>query len=157
MDCSDNSQNVLVLRFTAISYKVCVCVCFQGSESEVLVYVVGSPMYQTWQHVYTAVTRGRKKVILITTDEALRGAINRKPYRRFTGLRNNLEKRFAKLSERSENLPAKCETPDGPTFQSLRSKFDPRGSRSPFQVKDSFYIHCNACIVIDLNAYIEMC
>ena len=126
-------------------------------------YVVGSPMHQTWQHVYTAVTRGRKKVILITTDEALRGAINRKPYRRFTGLRNDLEKRFAKLSDRSDNLPAKCETSDGPTFQStsksLRSKFDPRGSRSPFQVKDSFYIYCNAYtyIVIDLNAHIEMC
>ena len=66
------------------------CFLFQGSESNMVVYVVGSAWNQTWQHVYTAVTRGRTKVILLTQPQHLSKAIDTKPWRRNTTLQQRL-------------------------------------------------------------------
>ena len=54
---------------------VCVCVCVQGSEAETIVYVVGSGVAQDWRHVYTAVTRGQKRVFIVSKDAEIERAI----------------------------------------------------------------------------------
>ena len=51
----------------------------QGSESDTVTYVVGAGRGQTWQHVYTAVTRGKKHVIMLTRQQDLDEAIARPP------------------------------------------------------------------------------
>lgn len=38
---------------------------FQGSEADTVVYGISSSKFETWQHVYTAVTRAKKKVIIV--------------------------------------------------------------------------------------------
>lgn len=50
---------------------------FQGSESETIVYVLGDSIAQNWQHVYTAVTRGQKRVYVVGTESDLEGAIKK--------------------------------------------------------------------------------
>lgn len=68
----------------------------QGSEIDTVVYVVGSPIYQTCQHVYTAVTRGVRQVIVINNPRNLEAAVKMKPFARKTKLqqflRSDLEK-----------------------------------------------------------------
>lgn len=49
----------------------------QGSESETIVYVLGDSIAQNWQHVYTAVTRGQKRVYVVGTESDLEGAIKK--------------------------------------------------------------------------------
>jgi ATP-dependent exoDNAse (exonuclease V) alpha subunit len=39
------------------------------------VYVLSGSHYETWQHVYTAVTRGKKHVIIIGTYTELEQAV----------------------------------------------------------------------------------
>uniref|UniRef100_A0A674A565 Helicase (DNA) B n=1 Tax=Salmo trutta TaxID=8032 RepID=A0A674A565_SALTR len=50
---------------------------FQGSETETIVYVLGNGSVQTWKHVYTAVTRGQKRVYVIAKQEGMASAIKR--------------------------------------------------------------------------------
>ncbi len=38
---------------------------FQGSETDTVVYSVSDSRNETWKHVYTAVTRGKKRVIIL--------------------------------------------------------------------------------------------
>jgi DNA helicase B len=38
---------------------------FQGSEADTVVYGVSKSSYETWQHVYTAVTRAKKRLIVV--------------------------------------------------------------------------------------------
>ena len=53
-------------------------------------YVVGSPIYQTCQHVYTAVTRGVRQVIVINDPKNLETAVKTKPFARKTKLQQFL-------------------------------------------------------------------
>jgi hypothetical protein len=46
-----------------------------GSEADSIVYVLSGSHYETWQHVYTAVTRGKKHVIIIGTYAELEQAV----------------------------------------------------------------------------------
>jgi len=55
-----------------------------------VVYVVGSGRCQTWQHVYTAVTRGRRQVIVVTRKSMLDWALENPPITRLTGLKEKL-------------------------------------------------------------------
>jgi len=55
-----------------------------------VVYVVGSGRCQTWQHVYTAVTRGRNQVIIVTRKSMLDWAIENQPITRCTSLYDKL-------------------------------------------------------------------
>ena len=55
-----------------------------------MVYVVGCGRNQNWQHVYTAVTRGRNQVMIVTRTAMLRWALETRPYTRCTGLNNKL-------------------------------------------------------------------
>ncbi|XP_076861161.1 DNA helicase B isoform X2 [Brachyhypopomus gauderio] len=59
---------------------------FQGSEAETVVYVVGDSKYETWKHVYTAVTRGRARVYVIAREDSLEKAIKTQVIRRNTRL-----------------------------------------------------------------------
>ena len=74
----------------------------QGSETETVIYVVGNSRGQTWQHVYTAVTRGRKRVILITRQSELLAAIGREPLRRQTSLFHRVLDELYPLSTQRE-------------------------------------------------------
>ncbi|XP_019639139.1 PREDICTED: DNA helicase B-like isoform X1 [Branchiostoma belcheri] len=66
---------------------------YQGSESDTVLYVVGTPTrHQNWQHVYTAVTRGRKEVYVVTSPSALSQSVRTLPIFRNTHLRNFLVK-----------------------------------------------------------------
>ncbi|XP_066285725.1 DNA helicase B-like [Branchiostoma lanceolatum] len=66
---------------------------YQGSESDTVLYVVGTPTrHQNWQHVYTAVTRGKKEVYVVTSPGALSTSVQTLPIFRNTHLRNFLVK-----------------------------------------------------------------
>ncbi|XP_068132840.1 DNA helicase B isoform X2 [Hyperolius riggenbachi] len=67
---------------------------FQGSEEDTVVYVLGSAGRQTWKHVYTAVTRGRKRVYIIAQGYQLENAIANKAPERRTRLRQRLKDRL---------------------------------------------------------------
>lgn len=65
----------------------------QGSETGAVVYYLGSSVsWQNWQHVYTAVTRGKKEVHILGTHLVLSKAIAAKPNVRWTSLKYQLNK-----------------------------------------------------------------
>ncbi|NWX46907.1 HELB helicase, partial [Steatornis caripensis] len=68
---------------------------FQGSEEKTVVYVVGNPGRQHWQHVYTAVTRGRCRVYVIAEEMHLRRAVTNKNIPRKTRLQRFLREAIA--------------------------------------------------------------
>ncbi|XP_052808571.1 DNA helicase B-like isoform X2 [Mya arenaria] len=70
---------------------------FQGSETDNVVYIVGSRTWrQNWQHVYTAVTRGRKTVFIVGQETNLRNAIKRQEIKRQTSLKKQIVDLFHK-------------------------------------------------------------
>ncbi|KAM4671086.1 DNA helicase B isoform 3-T3 [Amazona ochrocephala] len=71
---------------------------FQGSEEKTVVYVVGNPGRQHWQHVYTAVTRGCCRVYVIAEEPHLRRAVTNKNMPRKTNLQRFLREAIAKRS-----------------------------------------------------------
>ncbi|KAM6154223.1 DNA helicase B [Erethizon dorsatum] len=64
---------------------------FQGSEEHTVAYVVGKAGRQHWQHVYTAVTRGRCRVYVIAQESQLQSAIRRPNTLRQTRLKHFLK------------------------------------------------------------------
>ncbi|XP_003798584.1 DNA helicase B isoform X2 [Otolemur garnettii] len=64
---------------------------FQGSEEHTVVYVVGKAGRQHWQHVYTAVTRGRCRVYVIAEESQLRSAVRKTSFPRKTRLKHFLQ------------------------------------------------------------------
>uniref|UniRef100_UPI00398E6F11 DNA helicase B n=1 Tax=Pristiophorus japonicus TaxID=55135 RepID=UPI00398E6F11 len=75
---------------------------FQGSEADTVVYVVGSVGRQNWQHIYTAVTRGRQRVYVVTSESDFVKAVTAKSPRRNTRLRELLQEKSLKAG------PASC-------------------------------------------------
>ncbi|XP_016003977.2 DNA helicase B isoform X2 [Rousettus aegyptiacus] len=71
---------------------------FQGSEEQTVVYVLGKAGRQHWQHVYTAVTRGRCKVYVIAEESELRRAISRNNVQRKTRLKYFLQNELSTTS-----------------------------------------------------------
>lgn len=71
---------------------------FQGSEEKTVVYVVGNPGRQHWQHVYTAVTRGCCRVYVIAEEPHLRRAVTNKNMPRKTHLQRFLREAIAERS-----------------------------------------------------------
>ncbi|XP_032894249.1 DNA helicase B-like [Amblyraja radiata] len=69
---------------------------FQGSEADTVVYVVGSAGRQNWQHIYTAVTRGRKRVYVVTSQTHFIKAMTARVLQRNTRLREWLQEKLAK-------------------------------------------------------------
>ncbi|XP_029819373.1 DNA helicase B [Manacus vitellinus] len=71
---------------------------FQGSEEKTVVYVVGNPGRQHWQHVYTAVTRGRCRVYVVAEELHLRRAVTNKNVPRKTRLQRFLREAISETS-----------------------------------------------------------
>ncbi|NWH77347.1 HELB helicase, partial [Piaya cayana] len=80
---------------------------FQGSEEKTVVYVVGHPGRQHWQHVYTAVTRGRCRVYVIAEEMHLRRAVTNRNMPRKTRLQRFLREAIAETS----NCPKQASSP----------------------------------------------
>ena len=60
-----------------------------------MVYYLGpSVSWQNWQHVYTAVTRGKKEVHILGSNAVLARAIAARPNVRWTSLKYQLQKRL---------------------------------------------------------------
>ncbi|XP_032710778.1 DNA helicase B isoform X2 [Lontra canadensis] len=101
---------------------------FQGSEEKTVVYVVGKAGRQHWQHVYTAVTRGRCRVYVIAEESHLRGAIMRSSVPRKTRLKhflqNELSRSCASPTDFASPLRSSGEC-RGPSTQPSGSPFPP--------------------------------
>ena len=67
-------------------------------------YVVGTSGYQNWMHVYTAITRGQKRVYVVSTDAELKGALSRKENPRLTRLAGLVKEQVVQLVQASPNL-----------------------------------------------------
>ncbi|XP_064629473.1 DNA helicase B-like [Lineus longissimus] len=67
---------------------------FQGSEAETIVYIVSSSLYENWQHVYTAVTRGKKHLYILSRPGQLEAAIKRPARYRRTTLKEKIKKKM---------------------------------------------------------------
>ncbi|KAH9519461.1 hypothetical protein Btru_002725 [Bulinus truncatus] len=72
---------------------------YQGSESNTVVYVLGKAIPQNWQHVYTAITRGKKSVYIIGSHSELLKAINRREPLRNTRLGHRLREMIAQYDD----------------------------------------------------------
>ncbi|KAJ7329790.1 hypothetical protein JRQ81_015964 [Phrynocephalus forsythii] len=83
---------------------------FQGSEENTIVYVVGNSGRQNWQHVYTAVTRGRCRVYIVAEEAKLRGAIGRRTFGRKTYLRKRMNEALAGKINSSQQPSTSRET-----------------------------------------------
>ncbi|XP_049638747.1 DNA helicase B [Suncus etruscus] len=79
---------------------------FQGSEEHTVVYVVGWAGRQHWQHVYTAVTRGRRRVYVIAEESQLRSAIARNIIPRKTRLKYFLQSQLSDTNASAATGPA---------------------------------------------------
>ena len=99
---------------------------FQGSEADTIVYGVSNSKMETWKHVYTAITRGKKRVVIVGTWENLVAAVKRKSRPRQTALQEKMCKVMAKIKkgempsieEEDANVETpneSCETEDKPT------------------------------------------
>ncbi len=65
---------------------------FQGSEADTIVYGISANKYESVQHMYTAVTRGKKKVIIVSNPSDLESALARQPLKRQTSLEQRVRK-----------------------------------------------------------------
>ncbi|KAM4748858.1 DNA helicase B [Rhinophrynus dorsalis] len=82
---------------------------FQGSEEDTVVYVLGPAGRQNWKHVYTAVTRGRKRVYIVAKNDQLDEAIAHKARDRKTRLQQRLKVEFSQ--RRADSRPvSSCNT-----------------------------------------------
>lgn len=72
---------------------------------------MGKAGRQHWQHVYTAVTRGRSRVYIISEESELRSAIRKRSFPRQTRLKHFLQKKLSSSCASSEGLPSQPSSP----------------------------------------------
>ncbi|XP_036918997.1 DNA helicase B isoform X2 [Sturnira hondurensis] len=106
---------------------------FQGSEEQTVVYVVGRAGRQHWQHVYTAVTRGRSRVYVIAEESHLRKAIAKKSVRRKTRLKQFLQNELSM----SCASPADRASPSQSSTNSRGPSAQPSASPLPTDTADA--------------------
>ncbi|XP_058629436.1 DNA helicase B-like isoform X2 [Onychostoma macrolepis] len=80
---------------------------FQGSEAETIVFVLGS-RGENWQHVYTAVTRGQKRVYVVGRNGDLKRAIEKKITPRNTRLRGRVKEIVAQQGPENSFTQSGC-------------------------------------------------
>jgi len=93
---------------------------FQGSEAEVIIYGLSGSGYESWRHVYTAVTRGKRRVVIVGSYQQLEKAVKKKPTRRQTALGERVRKMLGvlitKKATEEKDLVAekedKCNSPE---------------------------------------------
>ena len=81
---------------------------FQGSEADTIVYGLSGSGYESWRHVYTAVTRGKRRVVVVGTWAMLERAVKKKPGRRQTALQERVRRMVAEVlsqEKEKENTP----------------------------------------------------
>ncbi|XP_066447699.1 DNA helicase B [Eleutherodactylus coqui] len=100
---------------------------FQGSEEDTVVYVLGAAGRQNWKHVYTAVTRGRKRVYIIAKNDQLDKAIANKARERKTRLKQRLKDKLTqnRTSEQPTAMP-----PTYPESSQMAEKQEPDVTRT---------------------------
>ena len=64
---------------------------------KVIVYGLSGSGYESWRHVYTAVTRGKKKVVIVGSYRQLEKAVKKKPTKRQTALCERVRKMLGSL------------------------------------------------------------
>ncbi len=79
-----------ILSSVSASHLIICFLSIQGSEAETIVYVLAS-RGENWQHVYTAVTRGQKRVYVVGRKGDLKRAIEKKITPRNTRLRGHVK------------------------------------------------------------------
>eukprot|EP00092_Neocalanus_flemingeri_P026030 GFUD01028215.1.p1 GENE.GFUD01028215.1~~GFUD01028215.1.p1 ORF type:complete len:1265 (+),score=407.13 GFUD01028215.1:55-3849(+) len=79
---------------------------FQGSEADTIVYGLSGSNYESWKHVYTAVTRGKKNVVIVGSYQDLEKAVKRKPIRRQTALTEKVRKLMGTVAKKKEEMKA---------------------------------------------------
>ncbi|NXO62786.1 HELB helicase, partial [Phainopepla nitens] len=113
---------------------------FQGSEERTVVYVVGSAGRQHWQHVYTAVTRGRCRVYVVAEELHLRRAVKNREIPRKTRLQRFLKEAIAETN----NGPKQTSSPPMKCWQSLELETQPlsvtRGAPDPPELQSDLMI-----------------
>jgi hypothetical protein len=64
---------------------------FQGSEADSVVYGLSGSHVESWRHVYTAVTRGKKNVTIVGSFNELQQAVKKLPVQKQTTLREKIQ------------------------------------------------------------------
>eukprot|EP00057_Strongylocentrotus_purpuratus_P011942 XP_011666416.1 PREDICTED: uncharacterized protein LOC594069 isoform X1 [Strongylocentrotus purpuratus] len=78
---------------------------YQGSEVDYIVYVISpNSFYETWQHLYTAITRGCKGCIIVGTPARLQKVVKTNPRPRQTSLARFLGENLCELLISRPNL-----------------------------------------------------
>ncbi|XP_078273511.1 DNA helicase B isoform X2 [Rhinoraja longicauda] len=105
---------------------------FQGSEADTVVYVVGSAGRQNWQHIYTAVTRGRQRVYVVTSEVQFIAAMTARVHQRNTRLREWLQDKLVhpraascseglQFQQQASCMPSAVAAPSSTLFDSTAS------------------------------------
>ena len=119
---------------------------FQGSEADTIVYGLSGSNYESWKHVYTAVTRGRKNVVIVGRYQDLEKAVKKKPIRRQTALTEKVRKLMGTVAKKKEEMKAAQKEeviPDCDKTSSLtQPKLDPwvkkvTSNSKPFNLESS--------------------
>ena len=96
-------QSAPLIKLTKITHAWALSIHkFQGSEAETIVYCLSGSNYETWRHVYTAVTRGRKDVVIVGSYKDLEKAVKKRPIPRQTALGEKMKKLLTKVEKEKE-------------------------------------------------------
>ncbi|XP_051976730.1 DNA helicase B-like isoform X2 [Xyrauchen texanus] len=95
---------------------------FQGSEAETIVYVLGDGWGQNWQHVYTAVTRGQKRVYVVGRVNDIERAMKKPVIPRNTRLGSHIRSIVARPGNDSFNQSGSTQSP---VDSSINKSFGP--------------------------------
>ncbi|XP_074082305.1 DNA helicase B isoform X1 [Macrotis lagotis] len=116
---------------------------FQGSEEDTVVYVIGKAGRQHWQHVYTAITRGRSQVYVIAEESQLQKAVKQNSFPRKTRLKYFLQRNFADSHSFSTEVssPSRSHSQSKEHSSQLSATSDPIISAT---VGDSFNKTCGS-------------
>uniref|UniRef100_V9K8Y7 DNA helicase B n=1 Tax=Callorhinchus milii TaxID=7868 RepID=V9K8Y7_CALMI len=107
---------------------------FQGSEADTVVYIVGVAGRQNWQHIYTAVTRGRQRVYVITSEDQFIRAVKTRCPRRSTRLRELLQENLSKAKFTSANGESLSQQPPSQTVNQQQSSSTPARAPATFTI-----------------------
>ena len=111
--------------------------------------MVGRPEYQNWQHVYTAVTRGRSRVFIIHNCSHLQSAVTTDPIPRYTRLKEFLKDESAEPGRRLQEIALLCG--DGLENSGLTfvSNSDPENEVEFDEVDDDLLIQASQLVESD--------
>ena len=105
--------------------------------------MVGSPAYQNWQHVYTAVTRGVRQVLIINNPGSLFKAIKSLPVRRQTKLQEDM----------LEAMRYRCSIQEYGNTQSANQFRDVQFTSQSFEVKNTTSVYSAS----EVHAHLHTC